>query len=223
MVQVDGTDRSTQQYLWYTSTSRFCPCVPWYKWTGRTGVHNSICGTLVHPTSVLFSHGTNRWGGQEYTTVYVCGTLANPTSVLVSHGTNRWGEQEYTIVSVVQVDGQTEYTTVSVVHIPLLSLCPMVRIGGMDRSTCGTLVHPTSVLVSHGTNRHRMDRSVQVSVLQFGWTFRTPMVHVEMSLQLHRESQCPSEHLMTVLKCSLSQWTHEGNTGHLWRANHTGS
>ena len=104
-----------------------------------------------------------------------------------------------------------EYTTVSVVHIPLLSLCPMVRIGGMDRSTCGTLLHPTSVLVSHGTNRHRMDRSVQVSVLQFGWTFRTPMVHVGMSLQLHRESQCPSEHLMTVLK----YWESHCPSGHL--------
>ena len=114
---------------------------------GQTGVHNSICGTL-----------------------------ANPTSVLVSHGTNRWGGQEYTIVPVVQVDRQT----------------------GVHDSICVT--HPTSVLVSHGTNRHGMDRSVQVSVLQFGWTFSTPMAHVGMSLQLHRESQCPSEHLMTVLK-----------------------
>ena len=67
---------------------------------GWTGVHNSICGTLANPTSVLVSHGTNRWGGQEYTIVSVvqvdgqtglrnsiCGT--HPTSVLVSHGTNR--------------------------------------------------------------------------------------------------------------------------------------
>ena len=64
-------DRSTQQYLWYTSTSHFCPCVPWYKWTGWTGVHNSICGTLVHPTSVLVSRGTSGRDGQEYTRVSV--------------------------------------------------------------------------------------------------------------------------------------------------------
>ena len=99
----------------------------------------------------------------------------------------------------------------------------MVRIGGVASSICGTSgwtdrvhnsicgTHPTSVLVSHGTNRHRMDRSVQVSVLQFGWTFRTPMVHVGMSLQLHRESQCPSEHLITVLK----YWESHCPSGHL--------
>ena len=61
----------TSYHFYHNPTSHFCPCVLWYKWTGRTVVHNSICGTLVHPTSVLVSRGTNGQDGQEYTTLSV--------------------------------------------------------------------------------------------------------------------------------------------------------
>ena len=82
------------------------------------------------------------------------------------------------------------------IHVPVdIALWPLGPEYWPDILTAPPVVSCPCVPWYKGwTEVYRMDRSVQVSVLQFGWTFRTPMVHEQSIQEMLRKARQQQQH-----------------------------